>query len=85
MDVEVVHIDTCDIHTFLYHFRDCLLIIRLVSNSAHDLSRPDIDVGIRNNSLGEKRIHDISRFVQMMSGLLAAAVARPPYDACTLI
>jgi len=53
MDIEVVHIDARDIHTFLYHFGDRLFIIRLVSNSAHDLSGPDVDVGIGNHSLGE--------------------------------
>ncbi len=52
MDVEIVHIYARNIHAFLYHFGDRLFIIRLVSNSAHDLSRPDVDVGIGNYSLG---------------------------------
>ena len=53
MDIEVVHIDARNIHAFLYHFGDRLFIIRLVSNSAHDLSGPDVDVGIGNHSLRE--------------------------------
>jgi len=71
MNLEIIHIYSCYIHSLLYHFKDCLLTPSYSPKSACNLCRSNFDICIFGftHSTRLQRIDDFRALVQMMSSL----------------